>query len=532
MRWGWMFAFMGVACSGSEPARDSAPVDEPALTICEDGLPPRPFDTDPGGLMFGEQAGDFSAETLDGETFRLSEAWNGCDSFVIVSYFEGGDGDLLWSSDPGALLANAPSNSQFIFVSDEGGKARRRNRVEAMRDALRLRGRRAERVHFLVDRLSRIEGNLGDVVSDYLDYLPQSLVRIDGDRSSLAPLPYFLGIDRDQRWDPGGNIDDVVGGNPQVSFAGFLPHFYNHKATLAHRLATDGATEVELLHKRMLNRSIDVTAELPADLSGFDSLEFDIEVTCNERNPFACSEWDRIARIDWCADETCAERLEIVRWITPYWRRGTRRWAVDASPFLALLEGGEQTFRVTMGPSWERRTLRVLRLKARFGSRGGPRPVRAARVYTGGRCDASYNDDHPPVSIDVPASASRVELVTILSGHGQADGTNCAEWCDHRHRFSVDGEEAVTLRPEGAVGQSLDCAPQAAQGVPPGQWGNWSPLRAYWCPGLPVAPVQTDLTSLVTPGSTAELSYEAFLGADQPPGGGNISLSAYVVYYE
>ncbi len=519
-----------LACSGGDASGDSA---APAPTFCEDGVPVLPFSDDDVGVQFGDRAGDFTAETLDG-TFTLSEAWNGCDSFVIVSHFESPGGDALWSSDPSDLFANAPANTQFIFVSDEGGAQRRTNRIQAMKDRLNLGARRAERAHFVTDRLSRIEGGLGDFVRDYLDYVPTSLVQIDEERASQAPLPYFLGIDRFQTWDPGGNTNNVVGGTPEIEMAGYLPHFYNHKATLAHRLASEDVTEIVMLDEEVTDRIFDVNVELPADLSSFDTLEFDVEVTCKGRNPFACSEWDRIARIAWCTDDTCEDRREIVRWITPYWRRGNRRWAIDASAFLGLVSGGSQSFRIEMGPGWERATPRDVRVAARLSTRGVPRPSSAVRVYTGGSFGESYNDDHPPVTLDVPANASKVELVTILSGHGQDGSTNCAEWCDHRHRFSVDGEEAVLLQHDGSVGSADGCAPSAAQGVPPGQWGNWAPERAFWCPGLPVAPVATDLTSLVTPGSAAELSYEAFFqGAFGPGvGGGSISLSAYVVYYE
>ncbi|MEN0064826.1 MAG: peptide-N-glycosidase F-related protein [Myxococcota bacterium] len=520
------------ACSGSTKDADTGQdTSAPALTACEDGVPARPFTTEGVGVQFGEVAGDFTVETLDG-SFTLSEAWNGCDTFVVVSYFENAEGDALWSSDPSELLANAPKNSQFLFVSDEGGPARREQRVQAMKDTLNLGKRRADRVHFVLDRVSRIKGGLGDFVADYLEYQADSLVEIDDSRSSSAPLPWFIGIDRFQTWDPGGNIDDVVGGNPQVSFAGFLPQFYNHKAQLAHRLDAETVTEIELVNQEVTERVFPVTVDLPSDISAFDTMEFDVEVTCKARNPFACSEWDRIARIEWCTSETCEERREVARWITPYWRRGNRRWAIDASPFLGLVGSGSQTFRIVMGPDWERATPRDARIALRLSTQGKARASSAKRVFTGGSFDAKYNENRKPVTIDVPAGASKVELVTILSGHGQAAGTNCSEWCDHRHRFSVDGQEAVLIQPEGAVGASLECAPAAAQGVPPGQWGNWAPLRAYWCPGLPVEARITDLTSLVTPGQSASLTYEGFFAGSDVGAGGNIDLSAYVVYYE
>ncbi|MEO0600197.1 MAG: peptide-N-glycosidase F-related protein, partial [Myxococcota bacterium] len=527
MHWGSILAALTtlVACTGStESPIDSAP---PAPTTCEDGVAVLPFSDEETGVQFGERAADFTATTLDGGTFRLSEAWNGCDSFVVISYFEGAS-DALWSSSPENLFKNAPKNSQFIFVSDEMGPARRESRLQAMRDALDLGPARADRAHFLVDRLSSIEGGLGDFVTDYVAYLPESFVQIDADRGSSAPVPSFLGIDRFQTWDPGGNTNDIVGGTPQVEIAGYLPLFYNHKAQLATRLASEDVTEIELLNEEVTERVFDRTVDLPADLSGFDTLEFDVEVTCKERNPFACSEWDRIARIDWCTDATCEERQEIVRWITPYWRRGNRRWAIDASAFLGLVPGGTQTFRISMGPGLERATPRDARVTARLSTRGVPRPASTVQVFSGGTFNADYNANHPPVTLDVPAGATKVELVTILSGHGQDGTTNCSEWCDHRHRFSIDGQEAVLLQSDEGIGSRAGCAPAAAQGVPPGQWGNWAPQRAYWCPGLPVDPVANDLTSLVTPGSTAELGYEAFLQGTFGPegaGGGNISLS-------
>ena len=67
-------------------------------------------------------------------------------------------------------------------------------------------------------------------------------------------------------------------------------------------------------------------------------------------------------------------------------------------------------------------------------------------------------------------------------------------------------------------------------GVSPGQFGNWAPERAYWCPGLPVAPIHIDLTDAVNLGVENQLDYEATLGANIQPRGGDIALSAYVVY--
>ena len=65
----------------------------------------------------------------------------------------------------------------------------------------------------------------------------------------------------------------------------------------------------------------------------------------------------------------------------------------------------------------------------------------------------------------------------IVSGHGQTDGDHCAEWCDHEHTFTVGGTEHVVAS-DGQAGVPRGRAARAAEGVVPGQWGNWAPSRA------------------------------------------------------
>ena len=134
-----------------------------------------------------------------------------------------------------------------------------------------------------------------------------------------------------------------------------------------------------------------------------------------------------------------------------------------------------------------------------------------------------------PFSFTPPADATRVELVLILSGHGQAGMTNCSEWCDHRHQFGVNGTDLPEIRHEGDIGSAAGCGPAAAFGVSPGQWGNWAPERAYWCPGLPVDHIVVDITDQVTLGQANDLTYSGnYRGG--APGGGNISLTSYVTW--
>ncbi len=528
------------ACGGgddktepSNTADTSTASTEPVLPCERPDIMPRAFDEGEGGVLFGELAADFTVNLVDDEVWTLSENWTGCDSYIFVTHWDDSEGDTLWSSDGNDLLTAAPSNAHIFFVSMASAKPDRRRKVEEMRDSLTLGAKRKDRVHFVTDRLDKIDGSVGAMVSDYMDYQPQSGEDLGDRGTAYAPDLVMFGIDVEQRWDPGGNIDNFVGGTPTLEMAGYLGHFYNHKAELAERLANEeGVTEAVLVDEEVTSRIFVETVDLPADLSGFDTLEFDVQVICEHRNPFACSEWDRNARIELCVDgEECADRRELVRWITPYWRRGERRWAMDASQLLPLLSGGRTSFRIEMGPDWERGTARKARMAVRLSTRGVPRPTGAELVYRGANFDSYYNE-RDPVLFTPPAGATRVELVSIVSGHGQDGSTNCSEWCDHRHHFTINGAEAESIVPESGIGSLPGCALMAKKGVSPGQWGNWAALRAYWCPGLPVEPITTDLTAHAIPGAENTLDYTATLGERGEPGGGNIDLSTYVVWYE
>ena len=164
-----------------------------------------------------------------------------------------------------------------------------------------------------------------------------------GDRGqAYPPPPTSFAIDRNQRWDPVGSLSEYVGGPENLKMAAFNSAFYNHRAELKVHLATQAdITVVPLVDEMVTARVFNKEVTLPdADtMATIDTFEIDVAITCPHRNPFGCSEWDRIARMSLCTEydaadiDTCTASTEIVRWITPYWRRGTRHWVMDASPF-------------------------------------------------------------------------------------------------------------------------------------------------------------------------------------------------------
>lgn len=541
-----------LACDGGEEPSDAGPLDDAAAAdsgpadagpsdagppplpdVCDElGLPERPFEPGGDGSTWEETAGDFTVQTLDGP-WTLSEQWSGCESYVFFNYFESGYGDGLWGTAPDELFSMGPRNVHYFFTSYETDPAAARARVEGVRDALEegfdflsvpeeeRRFWRA-RFHFVVEPLQTVGGSIGQLVS--------------GTRSVL----FGFAITRQQRFDPVGVLSELRSGGwaPNLRMARYLGPYYDYLHDLDARLEADtDATVLPILEEtEVTERILDRTVTLPdaATMAGFDEMQIDLEVICRADNLGDCSEWDRIGSIQLCVASDCAERDEIARWITPYARNGRRRWILDVTPFLGLVQdGGERTIRVAMGPPWEEPTVRDVNVRLRLATRGADdRPFAVQRAFRGGAWNADYNT-REPVTFTPPAGATRVELVSIISGHGQGGGTNCAEWCDHVHDFALNGGAPHTVSFPGEAGTRDGCADRTGEGVVPAQAGNWAPLRAGWCPGLPVPTRRMDLTSELDLGAESSLTYTSSYRGGEPPGGENVmvDLSSYLVFY-
>ncbi len=535
-----------VAAGCTSGAGDEANDDTTPSFCSELGLAEQPFLTADTGTGLADIAGDFTVP-IGNSDWVFSQRFTGCSSYVFFVHFPGRSDD--WTrNDLDSLVVDAPDNVEFFFMSDDDDRQGRNDFLDALAERLdrslaanlRKKGKEAwlERAHFVNKRAKNLEGSIGEYINGMvaLNSDPSAVADL-GDRGQVpVPLPQVFGIDRDQRFDGGGNLSPFVGApEDEISMAVWLPHFYNYRHDLDTRFAEEaGVTVVSVMDELTTGRTFTLPAALPdaATMASFDRLEFDVTIDCLYDNPFACSEWDRIAAIYWCEDgEACEVRREVARWITPYWRRGRQRYALEASPMLGLLrEGGTQHFHVSLGPSWERGTEWRAAVSLRMSDTGGPRAVAAIPAFGGGNFDAAYNE-REPLLFTPPAGTTRTELVTMISGHGQDGGNNCAEWCDHRHTFSVNNTDLETIAHEGGISEPTGCAMRADSGVIPGQWGNWSQSRAYWCPGMAVPLYQLDLTDQVTVGSESTLGYLGSFGSGDPSGG-NISMSSYVVFYE
>lgn len=542
----------------SRPDTDTDP--GPALCPPSAGGHQRAFDPSAEPARPGSLAADFDVETLAGR-FHLAERWDGCSSVVVFVHFPGIT-DALWRSDTSLLFTEGHDHVDYLFVSDSSDPEQRvtdllvaeRSIEAALKTVVRdepTRQRWRQQIHYVTGRARELDGGLGDYVRSELAFGQTEESRVDlGDRGVVGlPAPVVFGIDRHQRFDPGDSLAPAVGLSETLSMAAFLPRFYAFRKLSADARAAETVNRFHLYDAVTTSRTLDVNWLPPEGLmiERLDSQDtsgeapprvpatrayFDIEVTCDERNPFACSEWDRIANVFLCTTSDCAETLELGRWITPYWRRGLQRYRLELTHLIPLIAAPSK-LRIVLGPDWERPTPWHIRASIHLAHDPGHTPPRGIiPLFASSPFDDTYSRDQV---IAIPTEATRVELHALISGHGQTPEDNCAEWCDHRHHIEIDGAPITSFDHAApglpAIGEPRGCAQQADRGVIPGQWGNWAQQRAYWCPGLPVDWQVRDLTPHLTAGQEHGFTLSGTLGPSTPPRGGDIALTSYLVWY-
>jgi hypothetical protein len=245
------------------------------------------------------------------------------------------------------------------------------------------------------------------------------------------------------------------------------------------------------------NRTIDVEVPLPEAGLSYESIAMDFALRCpNDR----CDWWDRLGWIAVVENAGTEDEVvyEVLRFITPYRLGGA--WTVNTTSLRPLLSG-TVTFRVFIdtwvgpghanGDGWL--------VDASFDFRGGVPFNKAYAVLplTPAPTGVTYGDPASPTAQQLaavlPEDAGRAVLRAFVTGHGQGNAENCAEFCSKTHWFDVAG-----TRFERTLWRD-DCATTAV----PNQQGTWTLSRAGWCPGDVVGAWTEDLTDLTTAGDLA-----------------------------
>jgi hypothetical protein len=250
-------------------------------------------------------------------------------------------------------------------------------------------------------------------------------------------------------------------------------------------------------------RSVDVEVVFPeADLA-YEQITLEFTLGCPDGG---CDWWDRkgylgVVREPGTEDESVTE---ILRFITPYRVGGS--WSIDVTALRPLL-ADNATVRVFIdtwvGPGHQNGAGWLV--DATLDYRGGildPRPVAVIPFwdemgFVSGDPARPIAESVLPSTVSIPEGATKVELRSLITGHGQGNAENCAEFCQKVHGYSVGGTgyQRTVWRD--------DCA---ETGVP-GQQGTWTYPRAGWCPGADVIPWVEDVTEAVTPGADVTVTY-------------------------
>jgi len=515
----------------SSAGDDDAGDDDDSVPLCPDGVPVREFVDAESDHGLYARAADVTLTTTGGE-WNLKESWTGCDVYLFIQdkpKQTNGWPTPLWSRDVQDLLYSMPDNVHLFFTSNEAD--------QVDRDAA-LAGLQAQ----VTDAVSGWEAADQQHWAEHIHYLPGRATELpDWVGMHFYATNWGCAIDRSQRVRFIGSYADWARYDqgqqwfePNLRMAANEPVYYNFEAARAYRLEQQDATVVTLWDGEVLSdpgwagEKGYVEVELPdaATMAGFNRLEFDHYLGCDGGGEYGtCPAWDYINHLYLCdVDDPDTCNTEFGRWITTYHREG--RWVHDASPLLPLIrDGGTRRFAYyTQQPYEVHLDLRL------FQEEGEPTAEEATYLFSGAGFNATYNDNFSPVELQVPADAVRVEIATVITGHGMSMPGNCAEFCETTHHFFVNDNENVRqiFNHEDNTG----CMDQTGEGTVPNQYGTWWYGRSDWCPGKDVPVVSIDVTDQVNLGAGNEFRYEGYYNGSPYTGdSANIVMTSWLVVY-
>jgi hypothetical protein len=232
--------------------------------------------------------------------------------------------------------------------------------------------------------------------------------------------------------------------------------------------------------------------------------------------PGGCDIWDRWAYVGVVRGTAPNETVtEIMRFATPF--RLTADWTADVSALSPMLSGKVKlvTFIDTwVGPGHPQGAGWLVDATFTFTPSPADRvPVEVIPLWD--VASVEVGDPAKPVAAAlparmaaIPADAVAVELRSFITGHGQGNLQNCAEFCPKNHAYSVAG-----MSFSRSVWRT-DCRTTAV----PNQPGTWTASRAGWCPGALVEPWVVDVTAVAKAGATVPVGYapESYVNSCRP----------------
>lgn len=234
------------------------------------------------------------------------------------------------------------------------------------------------------------------------------------------------------------------------------------------------------------------TVYMPYDLSSYSEIYIHVDLECPSGG---CDPWDQPAYLSIVHE---GYEYEIIRYITPYGKAcGGWTWDItDFKPFLTGKTDFLSIIRVWGASGW----LVTMQLEFVPGTPEYPyiliNPLWNENNWVYGDPDISYDFPEKDVPIHEKTDAAKIRMT--LTGHGQGNTLNAAEFSEFTHHIWIDGTETFD--------QHLwknDCAQNECSN----QSGTWTYSRAGWCPGQDVQPWEWDLDGYFTPGSEMTVDF-------------------------
>lgn len=259
-------------------------------------------------------------------------------------------------------------------------------------------------------------------------------------------------------------------------------------------------------HQRFGNgndtRTVTDTFLLPPALTGYKQIIMHYTLSCPTGG---CDPWDRFAMVSLKRDN---EWLELGRYMTPY-KKGCGA-DYDVTEYSSLLTGKivlSSFIDTWVDPGW------LVKISFEY-VKGTPAiaPTKVENVWQNYNLiygDPTKPGSFSPVSPVIESKIKSAKLKVVITGHGQGNTDNAAEFSQNTHNIYVNDASAFSH----ALWRS-DCASNTCSA----QSGTWQYNRAGWCPGASVLPAYFDLTSKLNAGKANKLEYrlKAYSNACRP----------------
>jgi hypothetical protein len=218
----------------------------------------------------------------------------------------------------------------------------------------------------------------------------------------------------------------------------------------------------------------------------YQSITLHIDLSCPSGG---CDPWDRAASIGLVQG---TQTIEIGRFMTTYGVAGA--WDVDVTDLRPLFSGTQMVHGFI--DTWIG-TPQGWVVTATLDFKGGipanvpvaVTPLPWGNINIGDPANTIAGQLKPQTLSLAPGASHGAVRVTV-TGHGQGNSDNCAEFCPQNHWLTVDG----TALPKQQVWK-----PDCDQNPINNQGGNWQSARAGWCPGEDVKPWRIDVGAHTKP---------------------------------